>query len=168
MALPAIIRSQAWLSALGMLRADPDGADLGTITREIRNKYDGDRVYTTIDFLNVARSAQRAAQAGDELTDARTVATPGASLPAVPSTALNPDRFEYRVVVVIEPADGGDEVRTAITVTSSRSLSHADVVSQAEEAVRENETDSRDTLGPDKVKPADHVSVIILTAGRVT
>lgn len=166
MALSSTVKSEAFLKALGRVRRDGAGVDLNDIARNLKRDYDTNNSESLLSFLNIARQAQRSNQAGKRISENDPGPITAKEHPVDPTLYDSPQRYGYRVVVVVTPTDGGEPFETAITIHSDNRLSFADIASQAQQAYQSQslERDYRSQI--DRVGPSYTIEVHVITAGQ--
>jgi len=132
------LRALALRSAEAFRRAQGDQPHIGEITRSLRDKFDPFRRYSYGIFQRIAERADRAYRAGRAMDESADQSSPFKGVPRAPASGDSSAKYSYRVVIVVTPADGGDEFSTAITVTSDRAMSPAEVRAEAYQAYQEN------------------------------
>lgn len=166
MALSDTVKSQVFLKALGSIRRDGGNADINAIARKLKQDYDVNNSESLLAFRNVVQQAARANQAGKRLTDTDPGPITAKEHPVDPTLYDSPQRYGYRVVIVVTPTDGGEPFETAVTIHSDQRLSYADISSQAQAAYQSQslERDYRNQI--DRVGPSYAIEVHVITAGQ--
>lgn len=131
------LRALALRSAEAFRRAQGEQPHIGNIIRSLRDKFDPFRRYSYGIFQRIAEAADRAYRAGRAMDDAANQGAPFLPVPRLSGNAGDGRGYSYRVVIVVTPADGGDEFSTAVTVTSDRPMSPAEVRAEAYRAYQE-------------------------------
>lgn len=166
MALSDSLRAQIYLSALGAIQRGGEYSDDAAVARMVRAKFGTEPPTSYLSYLNIVRQARKASEAAGKMEADPTKPLGQSQTPATPSTAQSGSRYEYRIVIVADPGNGGEVFRTAVTVTSETPLSQQDLVAIGVEMFnRQNlERDYRNRIGRLGANPA--IDVIVTAAGR--